>query len=52
MKVTVSLSDQQLKVLASLPVEPQQTLPQLVAAAFQQYCREHPDQAGPRSDGS
>ena len=50
MRVTVSLSAQQLKVLASLPA--QDGLAQLVAAAFDQFCRDHPELAGEvRDDG-
>ena len=48
MKVTVSLSDQQLNVLASLSANDDPA--QLVAAAFDEFCRDHPELTGERRD--
>jgi hypothetical protein len=53
MKVTLSLSGQQTVVLvaalAERPVAPGNILEQF-AAAFDEYCRDHPEQAGARPD--
>jgi hypothetical protein len=53
MRVTVSFSDQQLAVLVATLAERRpelERLDQLVAAAFDEYCRDHPEQAGGRPD--
>jgi hypothetical protein len=53
MKVTLSLSGQQLMVLAAALDErgPElSTIGQLVATAFDEYCRDHPEQAGAQPD--
>jgi hypothetical protein len=51
MKVTVSLSRQQLDVLLALLAErvhPVPALEQLIADAFDEYCRDHPPGSGDR----
>jgi hypothetical protein len=49
MKVTVSLSRQQLNVLLAALAErvhPVPALEQLIASAFDEYCRTHPAEPG------